>query len=153
MCVCVCVSPKHTRRSHSKRQSGHHLFSALHPINSPSTADRVCSGAHAWPHTLFTPLPLMRAFPPSCIRRRVYPFVCVLYVCIACVSNDAVGHDRRWHLLLMVTPAQGVPRGRAAGTRRAPRAGPRQEKTRRKGGGGGALMLTPIHPTLGENTH
>lgn len=28
---------------------------------------------------------------------------------VLCVSNDAVGHSRRWHLLLMVTPAHGGP--------------------------------------------
>lgn len=38
-----------------------------------------------------------------------------LFVCYVRVSNDAVGHDRRWHLLLMVTPAQGGPRSRAPG--------------------------------------
>lgn len=38
-----------------------------------------------------------------------------LFVCYVCVSNDAVGHDRRWHLILMVTPAHGGPCGRAPG--------------------------------------
>lgn len=31
------------------------------------------------------------------------------------MSNDAVGHNRRWHLLLMVTPAHGKPCGQAPG--------------------------------------
>lgn len=32
-----------------------------------------------------------------------------------CTSDDAGGHDRRWHLLFMVTPARGGPCGRASG--------------------------------------
>lgn len=38
-----------------------------------------------------------------------------LFICMFCESNDAVGHNRRWHLLLMVTPAHGRPCGQAPG--------------------------------------
>lgn len=37
------------------------------------------------------------------------------FICMFCESNDAVGHNRRWHLLLMVTPAHGRPCGQAPG--------------------------------------
>lgn len=36
-------------------------------------------------------------------------------ICMFCGSNDAAGHNRRWHLLLMVTPAHGTPCGQAPG--------------------------------------
>lgn len=38
-----------------------------------------------------------------------------LFICMFCESNDAAGHNRRWHLLLMVTPAHGRPCGQAPG--------------------------------------
>lgn len=60
-----------------------------------------------------TPLPLCEHLPPVYISLSV--LICLCVMCM-CVSNDAVGHDRRWHLLLMLTPsAQGGPRGRAPG--------------------------------------
>ena len=50
-------------------------------------------------------------------------------VCVSVhVSNDAVGHDRRWHLILMVTPAQGGPCGQALG----------KENLKGRGGGFGS---------------
>lgn len=124
VCVCVCVAETHW----AVAQQTYHLFNVLHPINSPSTADRVCSGTtHDITHYSLLFLSC-EPFPP-----RVYDAECahllaccmyVLHVCV-CVSNDAVGHDRRWHLLLMVTPAQGRPCSRAPG------------KEKLEGGGGG----------------
>lgn len=37
------------------------------------------------------------------------------FICMFGESNDAAGHNRRWHLLLMVTPAHGRPCGQAPG--------------------------------------
>lgn len=38
----------------------------------------------------------------------------VVLVCVPSLSNDAVGQNRRWHLLLMVTPALGESCGQAS---------------------------------------
>lgn len=143
--ACVYMCHQHTGQSHKIRPSGQHLFKATHhPINSLRTADKrlihcLCSGTtHDLTH--FSLLSLsVSAFP------RVYFRDCThLFVCYVCASNDAVGHDRRWHLLLMVTPAQGGPRGRAPG----------KEKLKGRRRDTHQPALTPIHLTLGgKNTH
>lgn len=51
---------------------------------------------------------------------------------VPCVSNDAVGHSRRWHLLLMVTPAHGGPCGPAWSSEKEEEVV--EEEERRKGG-------------------
>ncbi len=135
--MCVCVS-------HKIRPSGQRLFKAMHhPINSLSTADKRLIPLsllrhYAWSHTFFTPLPLCEHFP-----LRILAGECThLFVCYVCASNDAVGHDRRWHLLLMVTPAHG------GALRPSPGRGKTRGKEERH-----TPALTPIHPTPGENTH
>lgn len=61
----------------------------------------------------------------------------LICLCVLCVSNDAVGHNRRWHLLLMVTPAHGRPHGQAPGLEKL---GREVEE-----GGGGHITATVDH--------
>lgn len=70
-----------------------------------------CSPCRQCGKHVFSFLSLCKHFA-LCIQCKVHSFVCVVF---ACASNDAVGHDRRWHLLLMMTSTRGEPCGQASG--------------------------------------